>query len=77
MENNYYNYTKKQLIRRIKMERVRPIFSKKYYNCTKKQINNFLKDRLVYLLLAQEIILPLFEKKNIPLDCQKMIFQNL
>jgi len=74
---NYYNYTKKQLLRRIKMEKVRPIFSMKYYNITKKQLNNFLKDRLVYLLLAQEILLPLLNKNNIPLDCQRLIFENL
>jgi len=74
---NYYNYTKKQLITRIKIERVRPIFSMKYYNIKKKRFNNFLKEKLVYLLLAQEIILPMLEKKNIPLDCQRLIFENL
>lgn len=75
--DNYYNYTKKQLIMRIKIEKVRPIFSMKYFHCTKKQLNHFLKDRLVYLLIAQEIILPLLDEKNIPLDCQRRIFENL
>ena len=74
---NYYDYTKKQLLRRIKMETVRPIFSMKHYNCTKKQLNNFIKDRLVYLLVAQDLVLPLLNKNNIPLDCQRLIFENL
>lgn len=74
---NYYYYTKKQLITKIKIERVRPIFSMKYYNITKKQLFNCLKEKLVHLLLAQEIILPLLNKNNIPLDCQRLIFENL
>lgn len=74
---NYYEYTKKQLIRKIKIEIVRPIFSMNYYNITKKKLNYFLKDKLVYLLLAQELVIPLLNKNNIPLDCQRLIFENL
>lgn len=74
---NYYCFTKKQLIRKIKIEKVRPIFSINYYNITKKKLNYFLKDRLVHLLLAQELLIPLLDKNNIPLDCQKIIFEHL
>jgi len=74
---NYYNYTKKQLITRIRIEKVRPIFSMKYYKFTKKKLNYIKKERLVYLLIAQEMIIPLLNKNNVPLDCQRLIFENL
>lgn len=74
---NYYKYTKKQLIDRIKITKVKHIFNdreSKYINKNKHLIY-FLKYKLVILLIFQNFFFKKLEKHNIPFDCQKIIYE--
>ena len=76
---NYYKYTKKQLIDRIKITKVKDIFNNREskYIYKNKHLIYFLKYKLVILLIFQNFFLKFLEIHNIPFDCQKIIYEYL
>ena len=62
------NLTKKQIIRQIKMNKVKPYI--KQNNITRKRLNNFLKERLIMLFYLQTYWIDILDKFKIPMDIQ-------
>jgi hypothetical protein len=66
---NWYNsLTKKQIIRKIKINIVKPYLIQK--NITKFKLNHYIKDNLLFLLTLQYDVIDIFKKYNIPNEIQ-------
>jgi hypothetical protein len=75
MKNDYNDYTKKQLINKIKINSVRHLFINPSI-IKKKDFKMLLKERLITLLIIQELLLEILDKK-LPKDCQLNIMSFL
>ena len=69
------NLTKKQIIRQIKMNKVKPYI--KQDNITRKRLNNFLKEKLIILLYLQTYWIDLLNKFKVPMDIQIYILEHI
>ena len=69
------NLTKKQIIRQIKMNKVKPYI--KQNNITRKRLNNFLKERLIMLFYLQTYWIDILDKFKIPMDIQIYILEHI
>ena len=69
------NLTKKQIIRQIKMNKVKPYI--KQDNITRKRLNNFLKEKLIMLLYLQTYWIDLLNKFKVPMDIQIYILEHI
>lgn len=61
------NLTKKQIIRQIKMNKVKPYIKQ---SITRKRLNNFLKEKLIILFYLQNYWIDIFNRFEIPMEIQ-------
>ena len=61
------NLTKKQIIRQIKMNKVKPYIKQ---DITRKRLNNFLKEKLIILFYLQNYWIDIFNRFEIPMELQ-------
>ncbi len=61
------NLTKKQIIRQIKMNKVKPYIKQ---SITRKRLNNFLKEKIIILFYLQTYWIDIFNRFEIPLEIQ-------
>ena len=69
------NLTKKQIIRQIKMNKVKPYI--KQDNITRKRLNNFLNERLIMLFYLQTDWIDILDKFKVPMDIQIYILEHI
>lgn len=75
MKDDYNDYTKKQLINKIKINSVRHLFINPSI-IKKNDLKMCLKERLITILIIQELLLEILDN-NLPRDCQLNIMSFL